>query len=257
MQVEFSPTALRNIQNLPEKIAMACVEFIYGPLAENPRRVGKPLRGELTGQFSARRGTYRIVYEISDDVTDEPDATSAPRARGEGRRHRGPPDHPHRPSRRCLPQVGSDVDHRDAHHLRRPPAAEVMRRIGSEVANRGHELQPRPTTSGRHDRVRHGGHGFRSAVVNRCRQNNGAATTAASWRFQRCPVPLVYFPSPAADAMPAHRVRGWTMPVQRPKVAVSARRSILADGFLFGGVGTLAITIAAVQSPSTPYCQIE
>ena len=40
MQVEFSPTALRNIQNLPEKIAMACVEFIYGPLAENPRRVG-------------------------------------------------------------------------------------------------------------------------------------------------------------------------------------------------------------------------
>jgi len=80
MQVEFSPTALRNIQNLPEKIAMACVEFIYGPLAENPRRVGKPLRGELTGQFSARRGTYRIVYEISDDVTDEPDATSAPAA---------------------------------------------------------------------------------------------------------------------------------------------------------------------------------
>ena len=80
MQVEFSPTALRNIQNLPEKIAMACVEFIYGPLAENPRRVGKPLRGELTGQFSARRGTYRIVYEISDDVTDEPNATSAPAA---------------------------------------------------------------------------------------------------------------------------------------------------------------------------------
>ena len=80
MQVEFSPTALRNIQNLPEKIAMACVEFIYGPLAENPRRVGKPLRGELTGQFSARRGTYRIVYEISDDVIDEPDATSAPAA---------------------------------------------------------------------------------------------------------------------------------------------------------------------------------
>ena len=56
---------------------MACVEFIRGTLAENPRRVGKPLRGELTDQFSARRGTYRIAYEISDDVTDEPDATSA------------------------------------------------------------------------------------------------------------------------------------------------------------------------------------
>src|SRR5664279_6312644 len=250
MQVEFSPTALRNIQNLPEKIAMACVEFIYGPLAENPRRVGKPLRGELTGQFSARRGTYRIVYEISDDVTDEPDATSAPRARGEGRRHRGPPDHPHRPSRRCLPQVGSDVDHRDAHHLRRPPAAAVMRRIGSEVATRGHELQPRPTASGRHDRVRHGGHEFRSAW------STGVAKTTAPPQRRRpgdssdAPFRSSYFPSPAADAMPAHRVRGWTMPVQRPKVAVSARRSILADGFLFGGVGTLAITIVAVQSPS-------
>ena len=79
---------------------------------------------------------------------------------------------------------------------RRPPAAEVMRRIGSEVANRGHELQPRRTASGRHDRVRHGGHEFRSAVVNRCRQTNGAATTAASWRFQRCPVPLVLLPVP-------------------------------------------------------------
>ena len=77
MRIEFSPTALRNIQNLPEKIAMACVELIYGPLADNPRRVGKPLRGELTGQYSARRGTYRIVYGISDDVTDEPDTPSA------------------------------------------------------------------------------------------------------------------------------------------------------------------------------------
>ena len=40
------------------------------------------------------------------------------------------------------------------------------------------------------------------------------------------------------------------MPVQRPNVAVSARRSILPDGFLFGGVGTLAITIVAGQRPS-------
>jgi len=142
------------------------------------------------------------------------------------------------------------VDHRDAHHLRRPPAAEVMRRIGSEVANRGHELQPRPTASRRHDRVRHGGHEFRSAW------STGVAKTTAPPQRRRpgdssdAPFRSSYFPSPAADAMPAHRVRGWTMPVQRPKVAVSARRSILADGFLFGGVGTLAITIVAVQSPS-------
>ena len=46
-------------------------------------------------------------------------------------------------------------------------------------------------------------------------------------------------------------------PVQRPNVAVSARRSILPDGFLFGGVATLAITIVEVQRPFALYCQIE
>jgi mRNA-degrading endonuclease RelE of RelBE toxin-antitoxin system len=52
------------LQRLPEKVATAAVEFIYGSLAENPQRVGKPLRFELDGLFSARRGDYRVVYEI-------------------------------------------------------------------------------------------------------------------------------------------------------------------------------------------------
>jgi len=41
--------------------------MVYGPLAENPRRVGKPLNRELAGSFSARRGEYRIVYDIDGD----------------------------------------------------------------------------------------------------------------------------------------------------------------------------------------------
>jgi mRNA-degrading endonuclease RelE of RelBE toxin-antitoxin system len=45
-------------------IASAVVEFIYGPLAQNPHRVGKPLQSELAGKRSARRGSYRIIYEI-------------------------------------------------------------------------------------------------------------------------------------------------------------------------------------------------
>ena len=40
------------------------VEFIYSPLAQNPHRVGKPLRFELAGKRSARRGNYRVIYEI-------------------------------------------------------------------------------------------------------------------------------------------------------------------------------------------------
>lgn len=46
---------------------MACWEFIRGPLAENPRRVGKPLLGRLEGRFSARRGEFRVIYQIFDE----------------------------------------------------------------------------------------------------------------------------------------------------------------------------------------------
>ncbi len=62
--IEWSPTALRNLARLPEKVATAAVEFAYGALAANPRRVGHELRFELEGKRSANRGDYRVVYEI-------------------------------------------------------------------------------------------------------------------------------------------------------------------------------------------------
>ncbi|BBY46132.1 plasmid stabilization protein [Mycolicibacterium celeriflavum] len=52
---------------LPEAVAVACWEFIRGPLAESPRRVGKPLRGQLEGRYSARRGEFRVIYQIFED----------------------------------------------------------------------------------------------------------------------------------------------------------------------------------------------
>ncbi|MBA2308960.1 MAG: type II toxin-antitoxin system RelE/ParE family toxin [Pseudonocardiales bacterium] len=58
--------AARMIQNdLPESVANAAIEFITGPLLENPQRVGKKLRGELEGRYAARRGAYRVVYRIN------------------------------------------------------------------------------------------------------------------------------------------------------------------------------------------------
>jgi mRNA interferase RelE/StbE len=54
-------------EELPEAVAVACFEFITGPLAENPRRVGKPLRNELAGTYSARRGEFRVIYAIDDN----------------------------------------------------------------------------------------------------------------------------------------------------------------------------------------------
>lgn len=67
--VAWTPTARRALTRVPEKAATAAIEFIYGPLAQNPRRVGKPLRFELEGLHSARRGDYRIIYRIAEVVT--------------------------------------------------------------------------------------------------------------------------------------------------------------------------------------------
>lgn len=36
-------------------------------LVRDPRRVGKPLRGDLLGVWAARRGTYRIFYRVRED----------------------------------------------------------------------------------------------------------------------------------------------------------------------------------------------
>jgi mRNA interferase RelE/StbE len=61
-----APSAERALARLPEKAAAAIVEFMLGPLTENPRRVGHTLRRELEGLWSARRGPYRVIYEIVD-----------------------------------------------------------------------------------------------------------------------------------------------------------------------------------------------
>ena len=65
--IRVAARAERDLQRLPEKIATACVEFIFGPLADDPQRVGKPLRGELVGLHSARRGDYRVIYGVVED----------------------------------------------------------------------------------------------------------------------------------------------------------------------------------------------
>jgi len=53
-------------ETLPETVATAAYEFITGPLLEAPYRVGKRLLPPLDDRFSARRGTYRIIYRIDD-----------------------------------------------------------------------------------------------------------------------------------------------------------------------------------------------
>ena len=60
-----TPTVRRALAEiLPEPVAAAAYEFITGPLLEEPHRVGKRLLPLLDDRFSARRGTYRVIYRI-------------------------------------------------------------------------------------------------------------------------------------------------------------------------------------------------
>ncbi len=68
--VVTAPPARAIKETLPETVAFAVIDFITGPLLENPLRVGAPLRAELEGIWSARRGTYRILYRIYDEKSE-------------------------------------------------------------------------------------------------------------------------------------------------------------------------------------------
>ena len=64
--VGLAGSARRDIDRLPPRLIPAVVEFIYGPLAQEPRRVGKPLRDGFEGLWSARRGDYRVLNVVDD-----------------------------------------------------------------------------------------------------------------------------------------------------------------------------------------------
>jgi mRNA-degrading endonuclease RelE of RelBE toxin-antitoxin system len=62
------PPAQRAIATrLPEAVAAAVIAFVTTALVGSPHRVGKELRNDLAGIWSARRGTYRVLYRIDDE----------------------------------------------------------------------------------------------------------------------------------------------------------------------------------------------
>jgi mRNA-degrading endonuclease RelE of RelBE toxin-antitoxin system len=65
-ELRVAPSATRSLERLPEPVAAAVMEFLTGPLLEEPKRVGKPLVHQLAGYWSARRGAYRIIYAVDE-----------------------------------------------------------------------------------------------------------------------------------------------------------------------------------------------
>jgi len=67
----LTPPARRALTDvLPEAVAGAVIDFLTTALVQQPRRVGKALRGDLAGVWSARRGTYRVLYRLRDDARE-------------------------------------------------------------------------------------------------------------------------------------------------------------------------------------------
>jgi mRNA interferase RelE/StbE len=66
-QVLAMGPARRQIDRLPISVAAAVIEMLSA-IASNPRRLGKPLRFELDGCWSVRRGPYRVVYRIDEET---------------------------------------------------------------------------------------------------------------------------------------------------------------------------------------------
>ena len=63
----LAPAARRALTDgLPPSAAFAAWAFMDGPLRDAPHRVGTRLREPFTGLWRARRGEYRVRYEIDE-----------------------------------------------------------------------------------------------------------------------------------------------------------------------------------------------
>ena len=70
-ELVLTPPARRALTGkLPEPVAVAVIEFLTTALIRQPYRVGKPLRDDLAGVWSARRATYRILYRVREDLRE-------------------------------------------------------------------------------------------------------------------------------------------------------------------------------------------
>lgn len=65
-RVVVTRPARRQFDRLPISVAAAVLETLDA-IAENPRRLGKRLVLDHEGRWSARRGPYRIIYELLED----------------------------------------------------------------------------------------------------------------------------------------------------------------------------------------------
>jgi mRNA-degrading endonuclease RelE of RelBE toxin-antitoxin system len=70
-ELVLTPPVCRALtERLPEAVAAEVINFLTTALVREPRRVGKPLRGDLTGIWAGRRGDYRVLYRVREDTQE-------------------------------------------------------------------------------------------------------------------------------------------------------------------------------------------
>lgn len=66
--LETSKAAKRQLHRLPDRVAIAVVEFVTAVLPGNPLRLSMHLAGDLDGLRTARRGDYRILLRVDEQA---------------------------------------------------------------------------------------------------------------------------------------------------------------------------------------------
>jgi mRNA interferase RelE/StbE len=66
--VELSAGAKKQLSKIDRQVSAVVIAWIRKNLegCENPRRIGKPLRANRSGQWRYRIGDYRLIAEIQD-----------------------------------------------------------------------------------------------------------------------------------------------------------------------------------------------
>ena len=69
-RVEITGTALEALEGISDTRSRAAIVRRIDALAEEPGKLGKPLRGDLRGLFSVRAAgqRYRVVFRIHEDT---------------------------------------------------------------------------------------------------------------------------------------------------------------------------------------------
>ena len=70
-KIEIDPAAERELDKLDPQSARRILKYLYERVAslEDPRSIGKPLKGPQSGEFWRYRvGDYRVIVRIEDNV---------------------------------------------------------------------------------------------------------------------------------------------------------------------------------------------